>query len=77
LDRALGAFLGLAVGHALGAVVEFMTAQEIAVPFKVHNQIVGGGWLQLKPGQVTDDTEMTLAFSSAWTCRNAGFSSTR
>ena len=65
LDRALGAFLGLAVGDALGATVEFMTAQEIAAQFKVHNQIVGGGWLRLKPGQVTDDTEMTLAFSSA------------
>ena len=29
LDRALGAFLGLAVGDALGATVEFMTEREI------------------------------------------------
>ena len=46
LDRALGSFLGLAIGDALGATVEFMTAREIAAQFKVHNQIIGGGWLR-------------------------------
>jgi len=65
LDRALGAFLGLAVGDALGATVEFMTAREIAAEFKVHKQIIGGGWLRLRPGRVTDDTEMALALGSA------------
>jgi ADP-ribosyl-[dinitrogen reductase] hydrolase len=64
-DRALGAFLGLAVGDALGATVEFMTAQEIAAQHGVHNQIIGGGWLGLTPGRVTDDTEMALALGSA------------
>ncbi len=29
-DRALGAYLGLALGDALGATVEFLTAREIA-----------------------------------------------
>ena len=28
--------------------------------FGVLREIVGGGWLKLPPGQVTDDTEMTL-----------------
>jgi ADP-ribosyl-[dinitrogen reductase] hydrolase len=65
LDRALGSFLGLAVGDALGATVEFMTAREIVAQNKIHNQIVGGGWLHLKPGGVTDDTEMALALGSA------------
>lgn len=65
LDRALGAFLGVAIGDALGATVEFLTPREIAARFKVHNQIVGGGWLALRPGQVTDDTEMALALGSA------------
>jgi ADP-ribosyl-[dinitrogen reductase] hydrolase len=64
-DRALGAYLGLAVGDALGATVEFMTAREIAAQYRVHNQLIGGGWLRLKPGQVTDDTEMSLALGSA------------
>ena len=65
LDRALGAFLGVAVGDALGATVEFMTASEIAAQYKVHHQIIGGGWLRLKPGHVTDDTQMALALGSA------------
>jgi ADP-ribosyl-[dinitrogen reductase] hydrolase len=61
----LGAFLGLAAGDALGATVEFMTAGEIARQYKMHREIIGGGWLHLKPGRVTDDTEMTLALGSA------------
>lgn len=65
MDRALGAFLGVAIGDALGATVEFYTAGEIAAQYKVHNQIIGGGWLHLKAGRVTDDTEMALALGSA------------
>jgi ADP-ribosyl-[dinitrogen reductase] hydrolase len=65
LDRALGAFLGVAIGDALGATVEFLDAREIAVQYKIHKEIIGGGWLHLKPGCVTDDTEMALALGSA------------
>lgn len=65
LNRARAAFLGLAVGDALGATTEFMTPSEIRTVFKVHNKIVGGGWLYLKAGQVTDDTEMSLALGRA------------
>ena len=65
-DRALGAYLGFAVGDALGATAEFMTAREIAGTFKGGlRNIVGGGWLHLKPGQVTDDTQMCLALGDA------------
>jgi ADP-ribosyl-[dinitrogen reductase] hydrolase len=60
-NRALAAFLGFAIGDALGATVEFMTADEIAAQFGVHRRMIGGGWLRLAPGQVTDDTEMALA----------------
>ena len=38
-----------------------MTKGEIAAQYGVHREIVGGGWLKLKPGQVTDDTQMALA----------------
>lgn len=64
-DQALGAYLGLAVGDALGATVEFMTSGEIAAQYGRHRDIVGGGWLRLKPGQVTDDTTMSLALGDA------------
>lgn len=63
--RALGAYLGLAVGDALGAPVEFLTAREIAQR-GVHSEMTGGGWLKLKPGQITDDTEMSLCLGRAW-----------
>lgn len=65
LDRATAAYLGLAVGDALGATVEFMTPREIAAQYTVHDTIRGGGWLRLRPGQVTDDTTMALALGQA------------
>jgi ADP-ribosyl-[dinitrogen reductase] hydrolase len=64
-DRALGAYLGLACGDALGATVEFMTPREIRAQYGTHREIVGGGWLRLKPGRVTDDTEMSLHLGRA------------
>jgi ADP-ribosyl-[dinitrogen reductase] hydrolase len=60
-ERALAAYLGFAIGDALGATTEFMTPGEIAERYGVHKEIIGGGWLRLKPGQITDDTEMALA----------------
>ncbi len=65
LERALGAYLGLAVGDALGATVEFMTPREIAESYGVHQRMIGGGWLRLPPGAVTDDTQMSLALGRA------------
>ena len=65
MNRARGAYLGLAIGDALGATVEFLTPSEIARGFGVHRHLSGGGWLRLKPGQVTDDTQMSLALGCA------------
>lgn len=65
LDRALGAYLGFACGDALGATVEFMSPQHIQKQYGVHRDIIGGGWLALEPGQVTDDTQMSLALGQA------------
>jgi ADP-ribosyl-[dinitrogen reductase] hydrolase len=59
-ERALGAYLGLAVGDALGATVEFMSPTEIREEYGIHRHMIGGGWLHLQPGQVTDDTQMCL-----------------
>ena len=63
--RARAAYLGLAIGDALGATVEFMTPTEIHHTYGVHNTIRGGGWLRLPVGQVTDDTTMALALGRA------------
>ena len=71
-ERALGAFLGFAIGDALGATVEFMTRREIEAKYGVHRKMIGGGWLHLAPGQVTDDTEMALALGRSLV-RKEGF----
>ncbi len=71
-ERALGAYLGFAVGDALGATVEFMTKGEIQTQYGTHRKMIGGGWLHLAPGQVTDDTEMALALGRSLV-RNGGF----
>ncbi|MES9813990.1 MAG: ADP-ribosyl-[dinitrogen reductase] hydrolase [Candidatus Thiodiazotropha sp.] len=63
--HAVGAYLGLAVGDALGATTEFLTPREIQEKYGIHRKICGGGWLCLKPGQVTDDTQMSLALGQA------------
>ena len=63
--RAEAAYLGLAVGDALGATVEFLTPREIRSQYGIHRELRGGGWLHLKPGQVTDDTTMSLALGRA------------
>jgi len=65
VDRATAAYLGLAIGDALGATVEFLTPNEIRHQHGEHREILGGGWLRLKPGQVTDDTTMALALGRA------------
>lgn len=59
-ERVLGALIGFAIGDAMGATTEFMSAEEIAKEYGQVTEIIGGGWLNLKPGQVTDDTQMTL-----------------
>lgn len=63
--RARAVLLGVALGDALGAPVEFMTSGEIRAKYGVLRELVGGGWLRLKPGQVTDDTEMSLCVGRA------------
>jgi ADP-ribosyl-[dinitrogen reductase] hydrolase len=65
LQRSIAAYLGLAVGDALGATVEFMTPAEIRHEYGVHTNMSGGGWLKLKAGDITDDTEMSLALGNA------------
>lgn len=64
-DKALGAYLGFACGDALGATVEFMSPKRIQKRHGVHSEMIGGGWLGLEPGQVTDDTQMALALGQA------------
>ena len=67
-DRAIGCMLGLACGDALGGPVEFKGRAEIAEKYPDGlRELVGGGWLHLAPGEITDDTQMTLALARSLT----------
>lgn len=61
LERILGGFFGVACGDALGVTLEFMSRDEAAGTYGNLKDIIGGGYWNLKPGEVTDDTMMTIA----------------
>lgn len=61
-DRALGCFMGLAVGDALGAPVEFKEPDEFA-PVTDYR---AGGAFNLPAGFWTDDTSMALALAETY-----------
>ena len=65
-----GALLGLAIGDALGATNEFKTLEQIERGQPV-TELIGGGWLNLPPGEVTDDTQMTRCLLESYA---AGYS---
>ena len=60
-DRAVGAFLGLAVGDPLGTTLEFRNRD--SEPRLVD--IVGGDPFNLRPGNWTDDASMALALADS------------
>lgn len=60
-DRIAGALYGVAIGDALGGPLEFMNKETIAERLGRVTEMIGGGWLELAPGETTDDTAMTLA----------------
>lgn len=59
-DRIKGGLYGVAVGDALGGTTEFLTRKEIEQKHGYLTDIIGGGVWDLEPGEVTDDTMMTL-----------------
>ncbi|MGU3287650.1 ADP-ribosylglycohydrolase family protein [Methylobacterium mesophilicum] len=60
-DRALGAFIGLAVGDAIGTTLEFEARDTKPAVY----DMVGGGPFDLLPGQWTDDTAMALSLADS------------
>jgi ADP-ribosylglycohydrolase len=60
-DRQRGALIGLAVGDALGAAVEFKSPGS----FSPVTGYQAGGPHGLNPGEWTDDTSMALALADS------------
>jgi ADP-ribosyl-[dinitrogen reductase] hydrolase len=66
--RARGALWGLAVGDALGTTLEFKTLTAPSFPELCpgpHRDITGKGPFDVRPGQVTDDTQMAVALATS------------
>lgn len=61
LDNAIGSFIGLAVGDALGTPAEFKSPGE----FEPITTMRGGGVFRLNPGEWTDDTSMALCIADS------------
>ena len=67
-DRYAGTLLGLACGDALEGPLEFLKRDEIAGRFPTGvTEFMGGGWLELDPGEVTDDTQQALIVAESLT----------
>lgn len=66
-DKIAGSIFGFAIGDAMGATTEFMEKEEIERQFPNGvKDIIGGGWLSLDAGQVTDDTQMSICVMKAF-----------
>ncbi len=59
--RVFGGLFGVACGDALGGTLEFLSKKEGKEEYGYLKEILGGGVWNLKPGEVTDDTMMTIA----------------
>lgn len=60
-DKILGTFMGLAVGDALGAPVEFRRRDS----FPLITDMMAGGYFNLPAGAWTDDTAMALCLAES------------
>ncbi|MHC2995464.1 MAG: ADP-ribosylglycohydrolase family protein [Candidatus Atribacteria bacterium] len=61
ISKYQGCLLGLAIGDALGAPVEFLRLQEIKKRYGKDGITDFHEWGGFKPGSYTDDTQMSLA----------------
>ncbi|TXK72433.1 ADP-ribosylglycohydrolase family protein [Paenibacillus sp. N3.4] len=59
-NKIKGGLYGVAIGDALGGTTEFMSKKEIQQSYGYLTEMIGGGVWELRPGEVTDDTQMTL-----------------
>ena len=75
MQRLIGAFVGAAVGDALGAPFEFGAAGGYSARFPESviggtGEMIGGGHFNWGPGEFTDDTQMSIALGESLIARN-------
>ena len=59
-NKVKGALYAFAIGDAMGATTEFLSKENVQRYYGTLKDIIGGGWLHLTRGQVTDDTQMMV-----------------
>lgn len=64
-DIVKGTLYGLAIGDAMGTTTEFYSQASIKQMYKKRSDIIGKGWLNLYPGEVTDPTEIAFCMCDA------------
>lgn len=64
-DIVKGTLYGLAIGDAMGTTTEYESQSYIKKVFKKRTDIIGKGWLNLYPGEVTDPTEIAFCVCDA------------
>jgi ADP-ribosyl-[dinitrogen reductase] hydrolase len=62
-DKAIGMFMGLYIGDALGAPLEFLRPHEIK---GVHSEMTGGGVHSMEVGEYSDDGAMSTCIAQAY-----------
>lgn len=70
-NRAIGSFLGLACGDALGRPVEFKTPQQIQNEYGMIKNMEANGTYNKPAGTITDDTEQALAIARSIVDKNS------
>ena len=63
-ERFVGCLVGLAMGDALGAPLEFLSREQIAETWGEVRDLLGGGWLNVDPGEYTEDTQLAVALAT-------------
>jgi ADP-ribosyl-[dinitrogen reductase] hydrolase len=64
-DVAFGCLSGALIGDAAGATLEFIGRKPTDAEVSHAMTMPGGGFLQVAPGQITDDGELTLCLARA------------
>jgi len=72
IEKFEGCLVGLAVGDALGAPLEFLSRDQVQIRHGTVTEMIGGGWLDVRAGETTDDTAMAMALAESLVA-NRGF----
>ena len=71
MNRIRGVFFGQLIGDSLGSRYEFTSVEKVKILISKDRRedsflpILGGGPFSMRPGQVTDDSEMALALTES------------